>query len=252
MRRTVTLTAMASVTFGATVFSASPAMAHGYVSSPPSRQALCAQGKVANCGPVQYEPQSVEGPKGQRNCHAGLSQFAQLSDESRNWPATSVGTSVNFNWVLTARHSTSTWEYYIGNKLIATFNDQGRRPGATVTHNVNLAGYSGRQKVLAVWNIADTPMAFYNCIDLQVGAGGGAPAPTPTPAPTKTPAPAPTKTPTPAPTAPTAPAGTWKLYTKYAIGSTVTYNGVRYRCIQAHTAYPGWEPPKVPALWQKA
>ncbi|MCW2641364.1 MAG: hypothetical protein JWP76_3670, partial [Dactylosporangium sp.] len=28
---------------------------------------------------------------------------------------------------------------------------------------------SGRQKVLAVWNIADTTNAFYSCIDLQVG-----------------------------------------------------------------------------------
>ncbi|WP_420713242.1 carbohydrate-binding protein [Streptomyces sp. Tu 6176] len=30
----------------------------------------------------------------------------------------------------------------------------------------------------------------------------------------------------------------------------MTYNGVSYRCLQGHTAYPGWEPPNVPALWQ--
>ncbi|MFE6871253.1 carbohydrate-binding protein [Kitasatospora sp. NPDC057692] len=30
----------------------------------------------------------------------------------------------------------------------------------------------------------------------------------------------------------------------------MTYNGVSYRCIQGHTAYAGWEPPNVPALWQ--
>ncbi|MFB9622472.1 carbohydrate-binding protein [Nonomuraea helvata] len=31
----------------------------------------------------------------------------------------------------------------------------------------------------------------------------------------------------------------------------MTYNGVTYRCIQAHTALAGWEPPNVPALWQR-
>ncbi|MEW2388120.1 M20/M25/M40 family metallo-hydrolase [Streptomyces venezuelae] len=43
---------------------------------------------------------------------------------------------------------------------------------------------------------------------------------------------------------------TWQLGATYAAGDVVTYNGVRYRCIQGHTAYPGWEPPNVPALWQ--
>jgi chitin-binding protein len=28
---------------------------------------------------------------------------------------------------------------------------------------------SGRQKLLAIWNIADTANAFYSCVDLQVG-----------------------------------------------------------------------------------
>ncbi|WP_328972307.1 M20/M25/M40 family metallo-hydrolase [Streptomyces sp. NBC_00239] len=41
----------------------------------------------------------------------------------------------------------------------------------------------------------------------------------------------------------------WRLGGTYAVGDVVTYDGVRYRCIQAHTAYPGWEPPNVPALW---
>ncbi|GGS78375.1 cellulose-binding protein [Planobispora rosea] len=268
MRRTLTLAAVSSFAFGATVFAASPAMAHGYVSAPPSRQAFCAQGKIA-CGNVKYEPQSVEGPKGQRNCNAGIAAFAELNDDSKAWPTTAVGTSVNFSWVLTARHATSTWEYYIGNKLIASFNDNGRQPGATVTHNVNLAGYSGKQKVLAVWNIADTANAFYSCIDLQVGGSGGGTAPTPaptptknpttpapTPAPTRTPAPLPSPTSVPKPTAvpttfPTTPAGTWRLGGKYTIGNVVTYQGVKYRCLQSHTAYGDWAPPKVPALWKR-
>lgn len=44
--------------------------------------------------------------------------------------------------------------------------------------------------------------------------------------------------------------GTWSAGTSYRAGDTVTYGGRSYRCLQAHTALPGWEPPNVPALWQ--
>ncbi|MEV4095396.1 M28 family peptidase [Streptosporangium saharense] len=43
----------------------------------------------------------------------------------------------------------------------------------------------------------------------------------------------------------------WAAWKPYAVGDVVTYSGSSYRCIQAHTAYPGWEPPNVPALWQR-
>src|SRR5919112_3599045 len=165
-----------------------PASAHGYISSPPSRQANCARGAVANCGDIIYEPQSVEAPKGSMQCNGGGSRFAVLNDNSRNWPAASVGQSVTFNWVLTARHSTSTWEYFIGNTLLASFNDGGAQPGATKSHAVNMKGFSGRQTVLARWNVADTAMAFYSCVDLQIGGGGGGNPPPPTnPPPTNPP-----------------------------------------------------------------
>ncbi|GFP77186.1 carbohydrate-binding protein [Clostridium fungisolvens] len=42
----------------------------------------------------------------------------------------------------------------------------------------------------------------------------------------------------------------WAPNTYYAVGALVTYNGVTYKCIQAHTSLVGWEPPNVPALWQ--
>ncbi|MBB5778164.1 carbohydrate-binding protein [Nonomuraea jabiensis] len=45
-------------------------------------------------------------------------------------------------------------------------------------------------------------------------------------------------------------AAAWAPWTSYAIGAVVTYNGVDYVCIQAHTSQPGWEPPNVPALWK--
>lgn len=240
MRR-ITLPLVAAGAVVSSLAVAVPAQAHGYVSGPPSRQALCAQNRVPDCGQIKWEPQSVEGPKGLRSCHAGIAHFAVLNDDSRGWPATGVGSSVTFTWTNTARHATSNWEYFIGGTRIAAFDGGGRQPGATVSHTVNLGGYSGRQKVLAVWNIADTANAFYSCVDLQIGGGGG-PTPT-TPPPTSPP---PTAAPT---TPPPAPGGTWAAGRSYQVGDQVTYGGVTYRCRQAHTAIAGWEPPYTPALW---
>ncbi|WP_203758302.1 lytic polysaccharide monooxygenase [Cellulomonas chitinilytica] len=244
MRRRVMLALATVAAVLASLFVAAPASAHGYVSAPPSRQALCASGVVAGCGDIVYEPQSVEGPKGLTSCSGGNARFAVLDDESKGWPATSVGTSVTFNWVFTARHATASFEYWIGSTRVASFDGGGKQPGQTVTHTVDLSRFPGRQKVLAVWNISDTVNAFYSCIDLQVGGGS---TPTPTPTATATPTPTPTVSPT-----PTTPGDTtWAANVAYAVGSTVTYGGVTYRCRQAHTSLPGWEPPYVPALWAR-
>ncbi|WP_412747139.1 lytic polysaccharide monooxygenase [Krasilnikovia sp. MM14-A1004] len=265
MRRLFTYPLAAIAAAGtALAVTGSPASAHGYVSSPPSRQALCAARAVPDCGPIQFEPQSVEGPKGQRNCNGGLSQFAVLNDNSRNWPAKAVGKTVSFSWALTARHRTSTWEYFIGDKRVAVFDDGNRQPEAVVTHQVDLSAFPGRQTVLAVWNIGDTPMAFYNCIDLNVGGGSGsAPAPTNQPTTPSTPAPttpsqpsqstAPSQSSAPSqsdgPGKPSA-AGTWAAGTSYRTGDVVTFDGKPYQCRQGHTALRGWEPSVYTlALW---
>ncbi|WP_242902348.1 lytic polysaccharide monooxygenase auxiliary activity family 9 protein [Actinomadura terrae] len=145
----------------AVVLPATAALAHGYVNSPPSRQAQCAQGTV-KCGEIKWEPQSVEGPKGLQSCSGGNSRFADLDDDSKPWKAASVGQSVTFTWTFTAHHSTRSYEYFLGGRRIATFGGSGS------SHTVNLGGVTGRQKVLAVWNIADTANAFYACIDLDV------------------------------------------------------------------------------------
>lgn len=50
---------------------------------------------------------------------------------------------------------------------------------------------------------------------------------------------------------PTTPGGTWAAGTAYTAGNRVTYGGAAYRCLQAHTAIVGWEPPNVPALWER-
>ncbi|WP_238014599.1 dioxygenase [Dactylosporangium sp. AC04546] len=56
---------------------------------------------------------------------------------------------------------------------------------------------------------------------------------------------------TPPSTPPSTPGGTWAPGRAYAVGAQVTYGGVTYRCLQAHTSMTGWEPPNVPALWQR-
>jgi LysM repeat protein len=169
--------------------------AHGYLSSPPSRQAMCAQGRVSGCGQVIYEPQSVEAPKGRRSCNGDVATWAPLADESKAWPVTTMSRGVNtFRWTLTAVHQTASWEYYIGGTRLALIT------GSSTTHSVDLSAYSGRQKILAIWNIGDTVNAFYACVDVNVGGTGTVVTPTtaPTVAPTTTrptSAPAPTSTP---------------------------------------------------------
>lgn len=62
------------------------------------------------------------------------------------------------------------------------------------------------------------------------------------------------QTPTPPPTTPpptTPPTGSWAVGTPYRVGDGVAYVGYSYRCLQAHTAIIGWEPPNVPALWHR-
>jgi predicted carbohydrate-binding protein with CBM5 and CBM33 domain len=225
-------TAVVIAPLGLVVLPAATANAHGYISTPPSRQAQCARGTVTNCGQIQWEPQSVEGPQGLRSCNGGVARFAELTDESKPWVATRVGRTVNFTWTFTARHVTRNFEYYVGNTKVKDVSGNYQQPPPTLTHTVDLGNMSGRVKLLAVWNIGDTPNAFYTCVDLQV-SGEESPQPTPPPVPTAPPA-----------------SGTWSAGTAYPSGTVATYNGVTYRSLQPHTALPGWEPPSTPALWQ--
>ncbi|MFI6095563.1 lytic polysaccharide monooxygenase auxiliary activity family 9 protein [Lentzea sp. NPDC051213] len=161
-------TAMAGVLAAPLLVVALPtgtAFAHGYVSSPASRQAQCARGTVS-CGAIKYEPQSVEGPKGLQSCHANLGQFAELSNDGKGWTVHRTGRSVTFNWTFTARHRTRDYDYFVDGRKVATFSGNNQMPPANVSHTVNV-GSAGRHKILAVWNIGDTAMAFYSCIDIN-------------------------------------------------------------------------------------
>ena len=173
------LSALAALALAAAFLTAAPgallpqAQAHGWITSPPSRADHCASGTVSfDCGGLQYEPQSVEAPKGSTQCSGG-SGFTVVDDDSLPWPRTTIGGDTTFRWQITARHSTSTWEYFVDGQLFKTVDDGGAQPGATVEHT--LSGLpAGDHTILARWNIADTVNAFYQCVDVTVTGAAAA------------------------------------------------------------------------------
>ncbi|MGW2488580.1 lytic polysaccharide monooxygenase auxiliary activity family 9 protein [Streptomyces sp. NPDC001606] len=188
---------LGAVTAGAFALSTGGASGHGYTDLPISRQKLCANGTVTGCGDIQWEPQSVEGPKGfpaagpadGQLCNGGQSRFAELSSPTTPsgapWPTTRVtgGQSYTFRWQFTAMHATTDFTYYVTKPgwnqnhplsrsdlnltpfLTVPYN--GQRPPATLTHSGTLpTGLTGHHVILAVWTIADTGNAFYACSDV--------------------------------------------------------------------------------------
>ncbi|KAJ6493249.1 immunoglobulin E-set [Mycena sanguinolenta] len=167
--------ALSSLALATLHMAVAPASAHGYVSHPPSHQALCRDVSVPGCGDVKYEPQSVEAPKGSFKCNGDGARFHELNEEHL-WvdfftQVNPGGAPLTFTWTLTMPHRTTTWEYFVlteHNTLLASFDDGGAIPPSTVEHQVSLGDRTGRQTVLARWNIADTPAAFYACVDLDI------------------------------------------------------------------------------------
>jgi predicted carbohydrate-binding protein with CBM5 and CBM33 domain len=173
------------------------AQSHGFTQSPSSRQDACAQGAAPNCGDIQWEPQSVEGPKGfpaagpqdGKLCAADHANFAQLDDpRGGQWPATNVaaGQDFQFTWKITAAHSTTSFRYFVTKdgydpsqpltraqlepEPFLNVDYGGQRPPNTYTHNGKLPqGKKGKHVIYAVWDIADTGNAFYSCADVNFG-----------------------------------------------------------------------------------
>src|SRR5690606_16672680 len=122
------------------------------------------------------------------------------------------------------------------------------------THKVDLSKFPGRRTVLAIWNIGDTPNAFYNCIDLNIGGGGSGQEP-PASSPASPPAEpgSPPASPPPSQSQPTqAPVdgAEWQPGVTNLTGDWLAYKGTRYRCRQRLTPSRSWEPEFPPALWQ--
>ncbi|XKK59120.1 lytic polysaccharide monooxygenase [Streptomyces sp. ARC32] len=189
--------ALGMATTGALVLSSGGASGHGYTDLPVSRQKVCQNGTVGGCGAIQWEPQSVEGPKGfpasgpadGKICSAGHGTFAALDSpkqpNGQAWPTTRVngGQSYTFRWQFTARHATTDFKYYVTKpgwnqnhnlsrsdlNLTPFFTVPygGKRPPATLSHSGTLpSGLSGHHVILAVWTVADTGNAFYACSDV--------------------------------------------------------------------------------------
>jgi len=232
--------------------------AHGYIMTPPSRQASCADGSVeeVNCDGVTYEPQSVESPKGapfevdvgDKLCNGGGARFAALNTAGPGiWPQTSIpaASDLNVEWKITAAHKTQNWAYYITKPdleldptqpltkddfetepilLLDTVHDA---PPATVSHTIPAAGlaqHSGYAVIYGVWSIGDTGNAFYNCLDVNIENDVASEPPTETTASSTTAAPTTSATSTAALTG-TAVSGTAVSGTAAATGSMSTSTG---------------------------
>ncbi|MFF0289281.1 lytic polysaccharide monooxygenase [Streptomyces sp. NPDC005262] len=195
MRKRASAAVIGLAVAGVSMFATSSADSHGYTDNPISRQKLCANGTVTDCGAIQYEPQSVEAPKGfpaagpadGKICSGAHDNFAALDDpRGGNWPATKVtaGQGFGFRWQFTARHATTDFRYYITkngwdptkpltraaleSQPFMTVPYGGQQPPATLTQQGTIPTQkTGRHIILSVWNIADTGNAFYACSDVQ-------------------------------------------------------------------------------------
>lgn len=171
------------------------ASAHGYIESPTSRAYLCKQRINTDCGQIQYEPQSVEGPgsfpqsgppDGKIASGGVRGDFWQLDVQNADrWQKVNMqGGKVTFKWYLTAPHRTKEWKYFITktnwnpNKPLSRadldpvpfcyYNAGNTIPSNTVVHECNVpTDRSGYHLILGVWEIADTGNAFYQVMDVN-------------------------------------------------------------------------------------
>ncbi|GEN86670.1 lytic polysaccharide monooxygenase [Oceanobacillus sp. FSL W8-0428] len=211
------------------------AAAHGYIEQPKSRGLLCKEQVNTNCGGVQWEPQSLEAPKGfpgasipDGEIASAGGTFPELDAQTADrWAKVNLNSGVNtFTWHLTAKHATTKWHYYITKpdwnpnqpltrdqfELIPFYEvyDGGARPGEKVTHQVTIPERTGYHVILGVWDVYDTANAFYNVIDVNFGGEGTNPGPG-----------------EPDPEVPGYPA--WDANNVYLGGDKVTYNGKVYQ-----------------------
>ncbi|RJX74392.1 N-acetylglucosamine-binding protein GbpA [Vibrio sinensis] len=183
--------------------------AHGYVSEfdggiAGSRAALCkyptadTNEKNTNCGAIQYEPQSVEGPEGfpeagpaDGKIASAQSALATALDEQTadRWVKRPMTAGLqNFEWTFTANHITRDWKYYItkpnwnSNQVLSrdsfdlnpfcVIDGNMVQPPKQVSHECNVPEREGYHVILAVWDVGDTAAAFYNVIDVKFDGQG--------------------------------------------------------------------------------
>ncbi|MBC1564246.1 chitin-binding protein [Listeria booriae] len=174
------------------------ASAHGYISKPASRVYLANQGINTNVGSAQWEPQSIEAPKGFPEKGpldgqiAGGGKYSLLDEQTQNrWSKVDIQSGkTTIEWTLTAPHKTSSWSYYITKngwdpnkpltrdqlQLITKIQADGTAPAAKTSQEITIpADHTGYHVILGVWEIADTGNAFYQVIDANISGGSSVP-----------------------------------------------------------------------------
>lgn len=195
------LCASAAVAIGAATLVPSAAFAHGFVgddSGDPgqtltARAALKANGDM---GGAQWEPQSLEAPKGfpaagpadGHLASAGNAKWSALDEQREDrWQKNVVEQGdVTVNWKFTAPHMTSQWRYFMTKEgwdpndeldrddleLIETVSHDGSAASNNPSHHITIpSDREGYHVIYAVWDVADTANAFYNVIDVDVQPG---------------------------------------------------------------------------------
>ncbi|MGY3569978.1 N-acetylglucosamine-binding protein GbpA [Vibrio paucivorans] len=178
--------------------------AHGYISETEegiaaSRVALCKYAtpdtgeKNTDCGPIQWEPQSVEGPEGFPEAgpedgeiaSGGVAGTANLNEQRADrWVKRAITAGPQeFEWTFTANHVTKDWKYYITqpnwnpNEVLTRssfdltpfceIDGNMVQPPKHTVHQCNVPEREGYHVILAVWDVGDTAAAFYNVIDVS-------------------------------------------------------------------------------------
>ncbi|AZQ85389.1 hypothetical protein EKO29_16200 [Colwellia sp. Arc7-635] len=168
------------------------AYSHAYLTS--SRAKLCQERQNLNCGPVIYEPQSLEGmdgfsssgPKDGTIASAGREdQWSLLNEQTpTRWKKVAMTSGSNtFQWNFKALHRTKDYKYYITKQgwdstqplsrsafdLTPFCQVQGNNalPAQKENHRCNVPNRTGYQIILGVWDVSDTDASFYNVIDAE-------------------------------------------------------------------------------------
>ncbi|WP_036992257.1 lytic polysaccharide monooxygenase, partial [Metapseudomonas furukawaii] len=131
-----------ALAIGLATLASQQAFSHGYIQSPKSRAMLCAAAggnQNANCGAIQWEPQSIEygpavahhnngaycggsfmecGPADGFIAAGGIPQYGPLNEQTATrWTKTTIKPGpMDFVWKYTAGHATAYWEFYITKK----------------------------------------------------------------------------------------------------------------------------------------
>lgn len=201
-----------SLTLMAAMFASQQVAAHGYMNEPPSRAYACRLALNTNCGPAEYEPQTVgEAPKGfpqfgpadGKIPSGGNAMFSALDAQSATrWHLTEIkDRNTEFSWFYTAAHKSTKWQYFITKagwnpNLPLTRDDfdatpfcsveggggvpidgaaGGNGPAAKKHACVIPADRSGQHVILGAWTVDDTAAAFYDVVDVNITAEGPTP-----------------------------------------------------------------------------